>query len=121
MPFCVPDLTRNHVTKSVHENPVSGLMGACPLFSLELALKLHADWREHFAAEEKRLAEERAAAEQEKTAPPAQAQGRSLCGAIVIGGLEFCRRTAARLGLEIEPEEIEPGLFGLFRRHRRHA
>ncbi len=92
-----------------------------PEKQLELALKLHADWREHFAAEEKRVAEERTAAEQEKTAPPAQAQRRSLCGAIVIGGLEFCRRTAARLGLEIEPEEIEPGLFGLFRRYRRHA
>ena len=111
------------LVKALHPDPVKPLS---PGEELELAMKTYAAWREHFDAEEKRLADERAAAalakEEHRAAELTQSRQRSWFDALVVGDLEYCRRQAIRLHRpDTEPIELAPGLYGLFRRQRRSS
>ena len=109
--------------KALHPHPDKPLT---PGEELELAIKTYAAWREHFDAEEKRLAEERVAAalakEEQRATELTQSRQRSWFDALVVGSLEYCRRQAIRMHRsDTEPIELAPGLYGLFRRQRRSS
>ena len=111
------------LVKALHPDPDKPLS---PGEELELAMKTYAAWREHFDAEEKRLADERAAAalakEEQRAAELTQSRQRSWFDALVVGDLEYCRRQAIRMHRsDTEPIELAPGLYGLFRRQRRSS
>ena len=94
-----------------------------PAEQLELALKTHANWQEHFAAEERRVAAEAAATQQERderhAAQVAVSRRRPWHQALAVGSRRLCQQQAAAQGRpESDILEIEPGLFGLFRRPR---
>jgi REP element-mobilizing transposase RayT len=108
--------------RSLHPDPEKPLSES---EEFELAMKLHAAWREHFDAEEKRIAEEKAAAAlaqtEKRLAELATSRRRSPFAAFALGTLDFCQGLAAAMGRDLEPVLIEPGLYGLFRRERRRV
>ena len=92
---------------------------------LELALKTLAAWRETFAAEEKRLAEERAEAAlakaEERVAQIEISRRKSPFDAVALGSRSFCIQKATDWECDYQPVQLEDGLFGLFRRERRRV
>ena len=108
--------------KSLHPDPKQPLSEG---EELDLAMQIHAAWREHFDAEEKRVAEEKAAAalakEEKHAAAIIQSRQRSPFAAFALGTRDFCLRLASAMNRDLEPVQLPDGLYGLFRRERRRA